>query len=99
MPRVIYGRARQMRRLERRRVAEAAACALAMLMACMPASAQQLGPGSAADMQAGIPLDPSFLSYAAVSTVAFLLGVAVTVFCRLLRKRRKEKEDRHDRDR
>ena len=79
----------------------AAACtvALIVLMAlAMPALQDALVParGDAA-MQASILADSGALGYAAVGIVAFLLGVAVTVFCMLLRKDPGGEGERHDR--
>lgn len=91
----VHGRASEMRRARSRRRTVlmgggAAACAVALiaLMAlAMPSLQDSLVPGSdGAAMQASILADSGALGYAVVGIVAFLLGVAVTVFCVLLRK-------------
>lgn len=103
----VHGRASRMRRARSRRRTilaggGAAACAVALiaLMAlAMPSFQDKLVPGHAgAAMQASILGDSDALGYVAVGIVAFLLGVAVTVFCMLLRKQQNGEEARHDRE-
>ena len=103
----VHGRASEMRHARSRRRTilmggGAAACAVALiaLMALpMPALQDRLVPGGgSAAMQASILADSGALGYAVVGIVAFLLGVAVTVFCMLLRNQREGEEARHDRE-
>ena len=102
-----HGRVSERRRARSRRRTilvggGAAACAVALIapMAlAMPAFQDKLVPGNvSAAMQASILADSGALGYAVVGIVAFLLGVAVTVFCVLLRKQQNGEEDRHDRE-
>ena len=101
------GRAAETRRVQRRRQTiwlggGAAMCALALILLLavrMPAVTERLIPVSGKAMQASILTDSGLLGYAVIGMVAFLLGVAVTVFCDLLRRGAADEEKHHDRDR
>ena len=107
MLKAVHGRAAEMRRQKRRRQniwmgsgAMVFALAVIVLMVMnMPAITERLAPENAATMQASILTDSGLLGYAVVGIVAFLLGIAVTVFCMLLRSKREEEDKPHDRDR
>lgn len=106
MLRAVHDRAGQMRRDKVRRQntlmgGGAVLCAMvlmALIVVNMPSVMDNLPPKPANTMQASILTDSGVLGYAVVSIVAFLLGVAVTAFCMMLRNRTGE-EKNHDRDR
>ncbi len=102
----VHGRASEMRRKRSRRRTifmggGAAACALALialLAQAMPSLQDKLVPGNGgAAMQASILADSGALGFAVVGIVAFMLGVAVTVLCLLMRRQRDGEDERHDR--
>ncbi|MBQ3424714.1 MAG: hypothetical protein IJH38_05920 [Clostridia bacterium] len=104
----VHARAEARARVRRRRRialmgSGAAACAMALivLMArAMPALHERAVPGGeGALLQGSILADSGALGYAVVGIVAFLLGVAVTLFCVLLKRRRDGEEEWHDRER
>ncbi len=100
---VIHQRAAEMekqRKKARIRGACAAAGAVAVILILalfMPSIQESLTVISPApDMQASLFSDPRESGYIVVGVVAFLLGIAVTVFCFHLKKRLREKEDADD---
>lgn len=103
MRRAVRDRAAQMRRARRTRWAvglggTAAACAAALIAgmaAAMPAFRDRMVSGDGVGrMQASVLAGSGALGYAVVGIAAFLLGVAVTLFCVLLRKWRDEEDHR-----
>ena len=79
----------------------AAACfaAVILLAVCMPQIAPaQVDPaaGSPGDMHASMFAAGGALGYVMIAVVAFLLGIAVTVFCFRLKRWQKEKEQEED---
>ena len=102
----VHGRASEMRReRSRRRIiltgGGAVACAIALIVLmvlAMPSLQNKLVPGNdSAAMQASILADSGALGFAVVGIVAFMLGVAVTVLCLLMRRQRDGEDERHDR--
>ena len=103
----VHDRAAEIKRAQRKRQAllmggGAVACALALvvLLASIISSLhwKQHSDNSIA-LQASMMADSGALGYVVVGILAFLLGIAVTVFCILLRRWRDGEEKPHDRDR
>ena len=103
----VHDRAAEMKRAKRKRqtllmsgVAVACALVLIVLMGSfMPSPQRQWASDDSAALQASMFSDSGVLSYVVVGIIAFLLGIAVTVFCVLLRRWRDEEEKPDDRDR
>ena len=107
MLRAVHDRAGQMlrNRIRRQNIlmgGSAVLCAVALMVLIvvnMPSVMDKLPPKISNTMQASILTDSGVLGYAVVSIVAFLLGVAVTAFCMMLRNRNNGENKNHDRDR
>ena len=106
MIKAVHEREAEMRRARRKRqnlwmgggVAVCALVLIALLVVYMPTIYERLSPERPVTMQASALADSGVLGYAVIGIVAFLLGIAVTVFCVLLRSRRDEEKNGHDRD-
>ncbi len=106
MLKAVHDRANEMLRKQRRRrdrllagaVLSCAAAVIVLTILAVPSLTGKNVPASAASVQAGLLADSGILGYAAVCIVSFLLGIAVTVFCLLLRKKRNTEEKPNDRN-
>ena len=92
------------KRKKRRLLMESGVVALALalivlLASAMPSLQERWTPDATLSLQASALTDSGMLGFVVVGILAFLLGVAVTVFCVLLRDKRDREDDRRDRDR
>jgi len=102
----VHDRATEMNRARRKRrtffmgggAGVLALVLIVLLASIMPSFQGRWAPDKSVTLQASVLADSGMLGYVVVGIVAFLLGIAVTVFCVLLHNRRDKEEQGCDRD-